>query len=297
MNNQILEIYPNKFKQDLAKFYDNIKQFLPIIKIQIDSFITNEHFQDYLQNFIKEPFNIIFMILSLIYLIGLVNYKYEFYFPITVINTFILFIAFFLNFVVYLLNKHYNNQYNWSVYIFIVPFCLIMINNINVQFNYPKNIKFISKSELDLNTNELDYNENNYINLNQDEQEFIEDEYIEDEQEYIDEDEQEYIDEDEQEEWEDYKYEFYKDYKENEEDLIDKIQDTEKYLKQYVLSKELNEYVMNNIQVYKKCVISNIRITEDDTWEIRNIFGNKISNRELRTLIRTINQIIQKKIV
>ena len=56
MNYQTLENYNKKFQQDLIMFYDNIKQFFPIIKIHIDSFIANQNFQDYFCYFETQKF-------------------------------------------------------------------------------------------------------------------------------------------------------------------------------------------------------------------------------------------------
>jgi hypothetical protein len=191
------------------------------------SLTTNENFQDYLNNFLNKQYSFIFLAITVIYFIGVINYNYKYYLYVTIANTLTLFSTYLADFIIYSLNKNGFVDYNSIIYMCIILLSFIIINNINLQFNNP--------------LEEVDDCENEEYNY-------------EDENEDVDNYEIKVIDEDES---------------NNKEE--DKEEDND--------------------------IILNIRITENDIWEIKNIFGNKISERELRILIRTINQIIQKKLV
>ena len=68
------------------------------------------------------------------------------------------------------------------------------------------------------------------------------------------------------------------------------------FLSKHIVLTELDCYVKNNINIYKKILIHNLRFSTHDINNIKEIFNDKITDEELSQLIQIINKMIERKI-
>lgn len=80
-------------------------------------------------------------------------------------------------------------------------------------------------------------------------------------------------------------------------ELIRNINDTSQYLKQYITTQELNQFVNNNIELFKNLLLLDLNLDDQEVNELKEIIGVKLTEREIRHLIRTINKIINNRII
>jgi hypothetical protein len=79
-------------------------------------------------------------------------------------------------------------------------------------------------------------------------------------------------------------------------ELMESIDETSNYLKQYVTTNELNNFIRNNIENYRNFVIENVRLTDLEIEDLSYVINDKLTDREFRYLVRKINQIFERKI-
>jgi hypothetical protein len=268
--NIMFTVYYNLFIEFFEHLFEIcyfIKEYL-IKKINLENKIINYFsqtnvitlFKDCKQMILsKEPYNIIYLGLCCIYLYGLMFYNYEHYFIISTINSFILFFGLLTNFVIYTVTKYYTNEYKWISYIVIIPFTGMLINNINLLFNQKKLDGTIKASIVDT------YND--LTNT------------------YTETDTETDTDTDNK--------------KENSGITIKEIKDLstkKEFLSKHIVLTELDCYVKNNINIYKKILIHNLKFSTHDINNIKEIFNDKITDEELNKLIQIINKMIERKI-
>ncbi len=166
-NSNILNIMFTVYYNLLIEMFEFMFGFYDVIKDKILLLILNENIQDYLNNFLDQPYNIIYLGLCLIYFFGLLFYNYEHYFIISLINSFILFFSLITNFCIYMITNYYNSEFKWTAYVLILPFSMCLINNINLLFNQKKldgslhsniintynDLKFIDSDKEEINEN------------------------------------------------------------------------------------------------------------------------------------------------
>ncbi len=212
----------------------------------------------------KEAYNLIYLGLCCIYLYGLVFYNYEHYFIISTINSFILFFGLLTNFIIYTVTKYYTSEYKWISYLVMIPFTAMLINNINLLLNQKKLDGTFKSSIADtykdlkdnLTNTDSDSNTNDKENNKENNEEYS---GITMEEIYG----------------------------------LDKKKE---FLSKHIILSELDSYVKNNIYIYKKFLIHDLRLSSHDTSEIKTIFNNKITDEELNKLIQIINKMIERKI-
>jgi len=258
-NSNILNIMFTVYYNLLIEMFEFIFGFYDVIKDKIVLLMLNENIQDYLNNFLYQPYNIIYLGLCLIYFFGLLFYNYEHYFIISVINSFILFFSLTTNFCIYMISNYYNSELKWIAYVLILPFIMALVNNINLLFNQ-------NKLDGTLHSNIINtYNDLKSIDLTD-------------------------------ELFQEYNKEYDKDYERITDIDINNLYISKEFLDKHLVPIELDNYVKNNIEIYKKYLVHNLRFTIHDINDIKGIFNNKITEDELKKLIQIINKIIERKI-
>ncbi len=179
----------------------------------------------------------------------------------------------------------------------IIMLCNLITKKIN-EIQYYENLNtfdnFVQESELKL----YKYQINNYTNNENNDENNNEHNNLDNIDEDVDKDNQDKNPDDESNYFEDNpeyltKYNFIK----KNVEMIESIDDTAGYLKQYITAKELNQFINYNVNIYKNYLIENSRLTDDEITDIRDALGDKITEREIRHLSRIINQIILKKVM
>ena len=230
------------------------------------------------------------------------------------LNNTIKFIIKVYNWVEYTIYDFYDyNLINHPVTIVLVTIGIILLCNLiskklnEIQYleNLNTSDNFVQESELKLYKYQVDNFKNNSEdnnehddNINMDSNENIDEDHHEDHHEDYHEDYQDENPDDESNYFEDNpeylkKYNFIK----KNAEMIEIVDDTAGYLKQYITAKELNQFINYNINIYKNFLVENSRLTDDEITDIRDALGNKVTEREIRHLSRILNQIILKKVL
>ncbi len=255
-----------------TKMLKNTSKFILNIYDYVEQFILENGLYDKFDNgYLNHPIAVIFLTLGIILLCNLINKKF--------------------NEILYISN--YNTSYNT---------CGVINFDNNQQNIYNSSVNTIDnnkqeKYELDEeNLEELENNEDNEDNEDNEnyEDEDEDNEYNEDENSEVN------LEADDNNDDNENNLEYLSKYniiKKNTE-LIESIDETSKYLRQYVTSKELNNFIHNNIDVYRNLLLKNSRLTDLEIIDLSYLVNNNIlTDREFRYLIRKINQIFEKKVL